>query len=373
MASLKEYQEDRLALEVYEACARRVAAEPRRGYLGMSQIGKPCERALWLDVNGAERVPIEGRVARVFDCGNATETRVIADLRAAGFTIDGEQDGFQDCGGRFCGHRDGVIHSVTKQPHLLEIKSANDASFKNFKKNGLKAKPVYEAQIQCYMGYGGQERGLFVVENKNNQELYTERVCFDRQRFEELKTKAKRILEATEPPAKCGDETECRFCDFRVSCDQPLEVAPPVGCAGCVHYRPKDQSADASLAIVQTLRICVETLQSSSDLNRGRNIRESERLLSLALALRPDLTLPLKVWHGPAKANPAGRFTEILEYVLSYKNGYCLNAYLDAKDPVITGFIGSAAAHDWCAFTGHRAAIYTPMGCEDYDDGQVPF
>lgn len=375
MASLKEYQPDHIALEVYEACAARVAAEPRRGYLGMSQIGKPCERALWLDVNGADRAPIEGRVARIFDCGNATETRVIADLRAAGFIIDGEQDGFEDFDGRFRGHCDGVIHGVTKRPHLLEIKSANDASFKNFKKNGLKSKPAYEGQMQCYMGYGGLERGLFVVENKNNQEIHTERVHFDRQRFEELQTKARRILTATEPPAKTGDETECRFCDLRLSCDQPLQVDPPAtgGCQGCIHYRPKDKSAESSVDIVDVLRVSINTLKASTDLRLGQNIREAERLLTLVLKQRPDLSLPLGVWCGPRGANPAGRFTGILEHVLSYKNGFCLNAYLDTCDPMATRFLGTAAEHDWCAHSGHRAIIYTPMGCDDYDNGQVPF
>lgn len=376
MTSLKEYQEDRVTLEVYEACARRVAAEPRRGYLGMSQIGKPCERALWLDINGAERVPTPGRTARIFDCGHATEARVIADLRAAGFVIDGDQDGFEDFDGRFRGHRDGVIHGVTKQPHLLEIKSANDASFKNFKKNGLKSKPVYEAQMQCYMGYGGQERGLFVVENKNNQEIYTERVYFDRQKFDDLKAKAGRILAAAEAPDKITDETECRFCDFRLVCDQPLETATaqePVGCRGCAHYRPKEKSAAASVDIVGVLRVSIETLETSLNLRLGQNIREAERLLGLVMLQRPDLPLPLDVWHGPSKVNAASRFTGILKHVLSLKNGYCLNAFLDTSDPMKTHYLGAAADHDWCAHSSHRAAIYTPMGCDDYDNGQVPF
>lgn len=373
MASIQEFFEDRVVLEVYEACARRAAAEPRRDYLGMSRIGQRCERALWLDVSGAERMPVEGRIARVFNNGHVREDCIVADLEAAGYKIDGKQDEFSDFDGRFRGHRDGVIHGVTQRPHLLEIKTANADQFKAFKRQGVKHRPEYEAQMQCYMGYSELERGYFVVENKNNQELYTERVYFNPQAFKELQAKAGRILAATEPPEKIGDDTECRFCDFRHSCDHPPEVPSAAACSGCVHYRPKENSAAASVDIVQVLRVFVETLRLSSDLNLGRNILEAERLLKLALNLRPDLSLPRGVWVGPRGAKPASRFTGILEYVLSYKNSFCLNAYLDTTDPLTTRFFGATAGRDWCAHTGHRLPIYTPMGCDDYDNGQVPF
>ena len=67
MVALKKI--DRFALEIYEACARRAAAEPRRSYLGISLIGNPCERRLWLEYRHAEKATLDGRVARIFDNG----------------------------------------------------------------------------------------------------------------------------------------------------------------------------------------------------------------------------------------------------------------------------------------------------------------
>jgi hypothetical protein len=205
-----------LATTVYEACAARVAAEPRRPYLGMSSIGDDCERSLWYGFHGYERKPVTGRVARVFAMGNAVEDRVVADLREAGFVIDGQQLEFVDFEGRFRGHCDGVIHGISRRPHILEIKSANEAGFMKFLQNGIASNPKYMAQVQCYMGYSGLQRALFVVENKNNQELFFERVHFDPGAFEALREKAWRILTAaTEPPMA---ESECHWCDYKAVC-----------------------------------------------------------------------------------------------------------------------------------------------------------
>lgn len=199
---------------IYEACSARAGREPRRGYLGMSQIGGECELKIWLDVNEGSPAPLDGRLARIFDNGNAVEERVVADLLEAGYPIDGRQMAFEDFGGRFKGHCDGVIHGITKEPHILEIKSANDSSFKNFKAHGLASKPAYAGQVQCYMGYSGLKRTLFVVENKNSQELYMERVAFHRPAFDALREKAWRILDSPLPPLP-RKNSGCWWCDYR--------------------------------------------------------------------------------------------------------------------------------------------------------------
>ena len=207
-----------LVERVYQACADKANAEPPRTYLGMSSIGDPCERKLWLAYQGVPKKPISGQRARIFANGHAVEARVVADLRAAGFEIDGQQLEFVDFDGRFRGHCDGVIHGVTAKPHVLEIKSANDEHFNKFVRHGIENSPAYAAQVQCYMGYAGLKRALFVVENKNNQKLHMERVHFEPARFENLRLKAWRILEAiSEPEGKrtplCG-----KWCDYETVC-----------------------------------------------------------------------------------------------------------------------------------------------------------
>ncbi len=382
MASLKEYQPDRIALEVYEACARRAMAEPHRGYLGMSSIGKPCERSLWLQCHGADRDPIDGQLARRFDCGHATETRVLADLRAAGYTITGEQGEFSDFDGRFRGHCDGIIHGLSKShpERLLEIKSANDASFKNFQRHGLKSKPVYEAQMQCYMGYGGHERGLFVVENKNNQELYTERVCFDRAAFEALKAKAKRILDAPEPPKKTSDESECRYgCSYNLACANPPQVqapeppAPKTGCAGCFWFYPSDAAPDGTREVVTTLRALVGGARNLDPAKQDTERKTFFNYFNQALAYRPDLSFPMALYHRRAESLEK-QFREFLEYVLAPANGWVERTSLFMGDDLLNcRFTGTAAAGDWCGHPGHKARVHTPMGCPDWAETEVPF
>jgi hypothetical protein len=203
---------------VYQACAARANAEPPRSYLGMSSIGDPCERKLWLAYHGAPRKPITGTKARVFANGHAVEARVVADLKAAGFGVDGQQLEFSDFSGRFRGHCDGVIHGVTAKPHVLEIKSANDENFKKFVRHGVESSPAYAAQVQCYMGYAGLQRTLFVVENKNNQKLYMERVRFEPARFESIRLKAWRILEAGSGPEGARTPLCARWCDYETAC-----------------------------------------------------------------------------------------------------------------------------------------------------------
>jgi hypothetical protein len=374
MVNLAPYRIDNIALEVYEACARRVAAEPRREYLGMSIIGDPCERRLWLGYNNADKAALEGRIARVFDCGQATEARVITDLRAAGYTIDGQQTEFTDFDGRFGGHCDGVIHGVTKRPHILEIKSANDAAFKNFKKQGLKFKPVYEAQMQCYMGYGGQERGLFVVENKNTQELYTERVYFNQAQFEELKAKAQRIVEAVDPPAKSEDESGCRYCDFKdFGCIHPpvakAAVAAEPGCQTCGHFVSAEAITNGTTEVVGTLRIIIAEILPPLPLDQQQTARkEMFDLLRQALAFRPDLTLPAKYFYQ-SSLPVIDQFKSILAYVLNDRYDWVL--YGEDDKPLKGHFTPQPAARPWCGH--HSQQIKQPVGCPQWVSQAAPF
>ena len=382
MVSLSSYQTDEFAqavsLAVYEACARKVAAESRRGYLGMSQIGKSCERALWLDLNLGEKKPVEGQLARIFENGKTREEAIIADLEAAGYQVVGQQTAFEDFGGLFRGHCDGVIVGVTKShDHLLEIKTANDASFKSFVKHGAKRKPEYWAQMQCYMGYAGLERSLFVVENKNNQELYTERVYFDPKAFEENKAKARRIIEAQTAPEKPVDESGCYWCPFKnFSCDDPPAVKnrPPKkeGCQTCLFYWPAAEAPQRSQEIVGCLRLCLNTLKHSTQFKLGQNIRECEKHLIDALKLRPDLSLPMSIFHADLR-DPVERFCRILEYILTPGTGYCTAGFIDGNDAMRTAFTGEAAANDWCLHPDHKTKIYRTVGCDDCLTDKAPF
>ena len=217
---------DTVANNLYEAAARSRNDQPRRNYLGMSAIGDPCERKLWFGFRGFTPLPLDGRVIMLFRFGDRVEEEVIHWLRAAGYHVEGQQEGFSDHGGWFSGHCDGIIHGITNQPHILEIKSCNAKKFNAFKKYGVqKTYQIYWDQSQCYMGYAGLERALFVIQNKDNSEIYTERVYFDQEAFTLLRKKAFSVITSNDPikPEFAKDSQTCSWCDHRITCWNPEE------------------------------------------------------------------------------------------------------------------------------------------------------
>ena len=207
--------ENTVAAEMYEAAARG-RGEPRN-YLGMSSIGDPCPRKIWLEFRGYDPLPLDGRAAMIFDLGSRVEDAVIHWLKAAGYEIEGQQQDFSAHEGFFRGHCDGIIHGVTERAHILEIKSANDKKFQAFKTQGVAVvSPTYYAQVQCYMGYSGLERALWVVMNKNTCEIHAERCYFNKADFDALHRKALDIICSAGMPGK--KEHMCQWCGQRPWC-----------------------------------------------------------------------------------------------------------------------------------------------------------
>jgi hypothetical protein len=199
----------------------------------MSSIGHPCERQSWFDVNRVPGIPKDGRGCRIFDMGDAVETRVINDLKLR-WKVSDEQAECMDFGGRFRGHIDGIVWAGDNgEPMLLEIKSANKDGFANMRSKGIGFRPQYHAQVVLYMHYMGLSSALFVVENKNDQELHMEIVPADPAKAERLKAKALSVLRSSwPPPATRGD---CYFCDWRAGpCGRASR--PEHLCMWCSHF-----------------------------------------------------------------------------------------------------------------------------------------
>jgi CRISPR/Cas system-associated exonuclease Cas4 (RecB family) len=191
---------------------------PRRKYLGMSEIGDPCTRRLWLKYHGdTEEVSYE--LGRIFNQGNWTERKIIEELKNAGYTVKGEQTEYTALDGRFQGHIDGIIE-YGKKDRILEIKSLNDASFRKMKAYGIEAFPRYYAQVQMYMDRSGLNSAVFICENKNNQELYMEKVILDRDAVYDLWHRAERILvqQEPDPPLPAKENSACYLCLLKKPC-----------------------------------------------------------------------------------------------------------------------------------------------------------
>lgn len=215
-------QENPVTTAMYEA-ASGYERGPKRHYLGMSNIGKSCPRSLWYAFRGYTPSAIDGRAKMIFSLGDRVEDEVVRWLEMAGYKVTDRQRDFTELNGFFRGHWDGCIEGVTRRPHVLEVKSANANRFKAYKANGVrKISPEYYCQVQCYMGYAGLERALFVVMCKDNCELFTERVYFSKADFQALENRAREIICCNDPATLGRDESHCEWCNFRFRC-QPDE------------------------------------------------------------------------------------------------------------------------------------------------------
>ena len=106
--------------------------------------------------------------------------------------------------------------------HVLEFKTHNAKSFADLQKNGVaKSKPVHYAQMQLYMALTGMTRAMYLAVNRDNDELYSERVNADADEAKRLIEKAERIIFAPEPPPGVStkpDWYECKMCDHYDLC-----------------------------------------------------------------------------------------------------------------------------------------------------------
>jgi len=229
MSKLQDYQAEQLETikKIYEWHEEKEANKPLRlGRLGASVIGKPCERELWYSFRKLFTTKFDGRMLRLFATGHLEEPRFVQELRGIGCTVydidqeTGRQFELTDFGGHFVCYPDAAILGLPEAPktwHVAEFKTMNDKGFNKLKKEGVKkSKPEHYAQMMVGMGMSGMTRALYLVKNKDTDELYGERVKFDAVEYSRLRDKAQRVITSTNPPDRIADRPDdfrCRFCD----------------------------------------------------------------------------------------------------------------------------------------------------------------
>lgn len=199
-----------------------VKRETPRTYLGASSLGTECDRQLWLSFFFPKEVD-KAEVLRKFKVGHYLEPMVVELLKNAGFQVweldeDGSQFGFKD--GQIAGHCDGFI-MLEGEPHLLEIKTANSFSFKNFVKKGFTDNERYRVQVQVYMHKFKLKNALCVVMNKDSQEMYYEIVPYDKIAAEYALRRGQEILDTELMPDRkyvSKMNFKCKFCNYYKEC-----------------------------------------------------------------------------------------------------------------------------------------------------------
>lgn len=233
-----------------EAAVEVGATRGGRPHLGASQIGCPCDRALWYAFRWSAEDRTDGRLLRLFARGQREEDSLAELLRKAGLDVvqvdssTGEQYRFSAIGGHFGGSMDGAAHGLPESTkwHVVEFKTHSLKSFNDLAKKGVEAsKPQHYAQMQCYMGWTGMERALYVAGCKDDDRLHLERIRYDDAAFKRLMDRAARIIEAANPPDRISLDPEwyqCKWCGYHAIC-HTSEAAPNVHCRTCLHVTPE--------------------------------------------------------------------------------------------------------------------------------------
>ncbi len=117
--------------------------EKPRPHMGVSLLGHPCDRWLWLSFRWAIQEDFPGRILRLFRRGHHEENWIVQDLRAIGVHIraTGGKQSRVEFGSHVSGSLDGIIEEgLIESPnklHVAEFKTHSDKSFKDLLKHGV--------------------------------------------------------------------------------------------------------------------------------------------------------------------------------------------------------------------------------------------
>jgi len=208
---------------------------------------------------------------RLFETGHLEEPRFVEELRGIGCVVhsvdpNGEQFEFTDLGGHFACHPDAVILGLpesSKTWHIGEFKTMNANAYKKVERAGVKReKPQHYAQMMVGMGMAGLQRAFYLVKNKDTDELYSERIKFDKDEFKHLQDRACRVIESPNPLERCTDRPDdyrCKFCDAYDLCyaDSIVKI-PEIACRSCCHATAEVNGDDArwSCAVEGDMKPC---------------------------------------------------------------------------------------------------------------------
>jgi len=231
--------------------AYRTDEFPFRTHLGASGIGRECARDIWYSFHWTTLEKHGGRLLRLFNRGHMEEGRFIAMLLDIGCEVyqqdeHGKQFKISDAGGHFGGSGDGVVLGVpdldANTPALAEFKTSALAPFLKIKKNGVRAEKFeHFVQMQMYMGKMGLAVALYMIVNKNNDELHAEIVPFDQNIYNDFLNRGVSLVWQNEEPTRLSESPgwfECKWCDHRPVCH--LKKAPHENCRTCKSGTPKE-------------------------------------------------------------------------------------------------------------------------------------
>jgi len=207
--------------------------EDKRPALRMSNIGKPCSRALWYEITAkVEGETYSPQTRLKFMFGDIAEALILYLAKEAGHTVEDQQKEIEIDGIK--GHLDAVIDG-----ELVDVKSASAYGMRKFKEATLPTDDPfgYISQISGYANALGKTSGTFLAFDKSSGELAT-------YTHNDLENTSERIasvsadMARTEPPDRAFETVldrkdkrqklgiNCSYCSYKETCwaDEGLEL-----------------------------------------------------------------------------------------------------------------------------------------------------
>lgn len=186
-----------------------------------SSIGK-CSRMVVYEMLGYQKKELPPKVLRILDNGNSMHLRYQDMFAEMGILIAPELP-IKEPELGISGRTDALI-KIEDELILVELKSANQKACDKMRKNNL-PKEEYVMQLQLYLHLTGIQKGIILVENKNDQELLEYAVNYDPEIAKKLISKIEHCIKHAKqgklPPREyemVGWDSPCKFCDFNEEC-----------------------------------------------------------------------------------------------------------------------------------------------------------
>ena len=223
-----------------------------------SAVGKCLRKQVLQSLAPSDRKEhFQSQVLRKFDNGHYYHSRLLQEMQEAGYIVKDEL-GLKNPEVNSGGHTDQLclanIPGYGGLLFLVEAKSMNSNGFKDAVANGISQD--YKDQLMVYLHLTGLTIGMFVCENKDNQDrLYTP-LIYDRDTALALIDKAKSFNEhvaaRTVPPIPQGfnpyatsvvSNKECFYCGLKDLCRANIEGKWKVGDATIVAPTSEEKSS----------------------------------------------------------------------------------------------------------------------------------
>lgn len=182
--------------------------ESDKNGLTISRLGTHCPKALWHSVHTPELAqPLRPNVKLMFKYGHIIEELAICLAKAAGHTVEGEQDEVSANG--VTGHWDAIVDGC-----VVDFKSANSIGIQKFKDGSLASKDLfgYLEQLDGYLLAGlsdprvrVKDRGYFLAIDKELGHMVLYEHHFRRDHIRERIQRCQNIVQLRNAPVcECG-------------------------------------------------------------------------------------------------------------------------------------------------------------------------